>query len=350
MKRKLLIIGGVLLSCIVFFGALFALSKLVAPKYRAESPEGHLTAEYYRETTDHDVLFVGDCEVFENFSPVTLYNEYGITSYIRGGAQQLVWHSYYLLEDALQTETPKVVVYNVLALKYGEPQSEPYNRLNLDGMRWGSAKIHAIKASMTDGEDFLSYVFPLLRYHDRIDKLNAEDWQYWFKNDAPLAFKGYLMHVGVNPNTGLPTPPRLKEDEKHLPKKSMEWLEKMAALCESRGIALVLIKSPSIDPYWYPEWDEDVQTFAKSHGLRYDNMIEENDLIGIDMQTDTYDQGQHLNVFGAEKLSQWFGAVLKTAYDLPDHRGEAAYDADYAALTARYEAEKQRQLAEENNP
>ena len=348
MKRKLFIIGGIVLACIVFFGALFAVSRLVAPKYHDDLIEGHLTGEYYREKTDHDVLFVGDCEVFENFSPVTLYNEYGITSFIRGGAQQLVWHSYYLLEDALQTETPKVVVFNVLALKYGEPQSEAYNRLNLDGMRWGKAKIGAIKASMTEGEDFMSYVFPLLRYHDRITALTREDWQYWFSKGGPVSFKGYIMHVGVKPNMGLPTPPRLSESEKRLPETSMAWLEKMAALCKERGIALVLIKSPSIDPHWYAEWDAEIEAFAKSHGLRYDNMIAENDEVGIDMTTDTYDQGQHLNVYGAEKAARWLGAVLRKEYGLKDHRGEAAYDADYAALTERYEAEKQRQLAEEN--
>ena len=295
------------------------------------------------------MLFVGDCEVFENFSSVTLYNEYGITSFIRGGAQQLVWHSYYLLEDALKTETPKVVVFSVYALKYGEPQSEAYNRLALDGMRWGKAKIGAIKASMTEGEDFMSYVFPLLRYHDRITALEREDFAYWFSDGEPVSFKGYQMHAGVKPNTGLPTPPILTEDEKHLPESSMAWLAKMADLCERNGIALVLIKSPSIDPYWYPEWDADVAAFAKSRGLRYDNMIAENDAIGIDMQTDTYDQGAHLNVFGAEKLSRWFGAVLQKEYNLTDHRGEAALDADYAALTERYEAEKQRQLSEEQH-
>ena len=348
MKRKLLTVIGILVACIVFFGALYTLTRLVAPKYRDSLIDGHLTGEYYRETTDHDVLFVGDCEVFENFSPVTLYNEYGITSFIRGGAQQLAWHSYYLLEDALKTETPKVVVYNVLALQYGEPQSEAYNRLALDGMRWGKAKIGAIRASMTEGEDFMSYVFPLLRYHDRIDKLTKEDVTYWFSDGEPVSFKGYVLHAGVKPNTGLPVPPPLKDGEKHLPESSMIWLEKMAALCEEKGIALVLIKSPSIDPYWYPEWDADIEAFAKSHGLRYDNMITENEAIGIDMQTDTYDQGAHLNVFGAEKLSRWFGAVLQTEYGLSDHRGKAAYDADYAALTERYEAEKQRQLSEEN--
>lgn len=348
MKRRILIIGGVLLAFIVFFGALYAVSRLVAPKYRDTLTEGHLTGEYYCEKTNHDVLFIGDCEVFENFSPVTLYNEYGITSFIRGGAQQLVWHSYYLLVDALKSETPKVVVFNVLALKYGEPQSEAYNRLALDGMRWGTAKRDAIRASMTEGEDFMSYVFPLLRYHDRITALTPEDWAYWFSDGEPVSFKGYQMHAGVKPNTGLPAPRPLAENEKHLPENSMAWLEKIAALCKEHGIALVLIKSPSIDPYWYPEWDADIEAFAKSQGLRYDNMIAENDRIGIDMQTDTYDQGAHLNVFGAEKLSRWFGAELQREYGLTDHRGEAAYDADYAALTARYEAEKQRQISEEN--
>ena len=343
MKRTLRTIGGILLACIVFFGALYAASRLVAPKYHDTLIEGHLTGEYYAETSAHDVLFVGDCEVFEHFSPVTLYNEYGITSYIRGGAQQLVWHSYYLLEDALKTETPKVVVYNVLALKYGEPQSEAYNRLALDGMRWGTAKIGAIRASMTEDEDFMSYVFPLLRYHDRFDKLTAEDRRYWFSDGDPVSLKGYVMHTGVKPATETPT----ETYDPKLPESSMAWLERMAALCEERGIALALIKSPSIYPQWHAEWDEEIAAFAKTHGLRYDNMIAENEAIGIDMQTDTYDQGQHLNADGAEKLSRWYGAVLQTEYRLTDHRGDAALDAEYKALTERCEAEKQR-LTEEN--
>ena len=94
MRRKLLTAGGIVLACIVFLGALAALTRLVAPKYHDALIEGHITGEYYDEPSRHDVLFVGDCEVFEHFSPVTLYNEYGITSFIRGGAQQLVWHSY----------------------------------------------------------------------------------------------------------------------------------------------------------------------------------------------------------------------------------------------------------------
>lgn len=338
MKRKCLTIGGSVLACILFFAALYLASRLVMPKYRETSVEGSLTAEYYRETTPHDVLFVGDCEVFSNFSPVTLWQEYGVTSYIRGSAQQLVWHSYRLLEDTLRTETPKVVVYNVLALKYGEPQSEAYNRMTIDGMRWGKAKIGAIFDSMTEGEDAISYVFPLLRFHARWSELTREDRIYWLKTGEPVSYQGYLMRKEVRPAVETPIPPVLKDP--HLPATSMEWLARMAALCKENGIALVLIKSPSIEPYWYPEWDADVRAFAEAHGLAYYNMLARGDETGVDMQTDTCDMGQHLNVYGAEKLTRWFGGVLQTTYHLPDRRGDARYTEAYQALCARYEAEK----------
>ena len=69
------------------------------PKYVDDVIEGALIAEYYEEDKEHDVIFIGDCEVYENFSPAVLWQEYGIHSYIRGSAQQLIWQSYYLPSD-----------------------------------------------------------------------------------------------------------------------------------------------------------------------------------------------------------------------------------------------------------
>lgn len=71
----------------------------------------------------------------------------------------------------MKHETPKVVVFNVLALKYNEPQSEAYNRMSIDGMKWSMSKVNDIKASMTDEENFVDYIFPLLRYHSRWSEL-----------------------------------------------------------------------------------------------------------------------------------------------------------------------------------
>lgn len=177
------------------------LQRLVEPKYdgRDEMPlEGNFTAEYYQETTDHDVIMVGDCEVYENIDPMVLWKEYGITSYIRGNAQQLTWQSYYLLEDTLKREKPKAVIYNVQALEHAEPERETYNRMTLDGLKWSKTKWDAIRASMCEGEKMADYVFPLLRYHSRILSLNRSDLIYYWQ-PKKVAHNGYYMRIDVLP-------------------------------------------------------------------------------------------------------------------------------------------------------
>jgi hypothetical protein len=345
MKKIWKTIGIWLLAVVLLIGTLFLAGRLVMPKYQSVSIEGSLTEEYYRETLPHDVLFIGDCEVFSNVSPIALFNEYGIASYIRGSAQQLVWQSYYLLEDALKTDAPKVVVFNVLALKYGEPQSEAYNRMTIDGMRFGAAKLGAIRASMTEGEDPVSYLFPLLRFHARWNELSEEDVRCLFFKQ-PVSHAGYLMRTEVRPVTQTPKPAPLLDP--HLPSSSMEWLEKLYRLCEEHGITLVLMKSPSIVPHWYDEWDADVTAFANEHGIAYWNTLSENDAIGIDYALDTCDMGQHLNLSGAEKLSHWLGRELKALMELPDRRTDPAYESVWAEKTERYEKEKAAKTAAGN--
>ena len=297
---------------------------ILIPKYLTQSKEGSFTAEYYASVaeTTHDVLFIGDCEVFESFIPAILWEEYGITSYVRGGAQQLVWHSYYMLEDALRYETPKAVVFNVYALKYGEPQKEAYNRLALDGMEWSSVKSEAIKASMTEEEHFIDYVFPFLRYHSRWDELTAEDFRYAFADKPLVSDSGYLMQTGILPaDTQAEFTPEQLIDYT-LPATAMEYLDKMRELCDERGIELILIKAPTNfwRYHWYDEWDEQITSYADANGLAYYNLIPKSEEMGLDMSTDTYDAGAHLNVYGAEKLTRYFGAILRDTHALPDQR------------------------------
>ena len=344
MKKTLILCTCILLATVLCLGFV---QMLVMPKYMTSSRDGALIAEYYNETTNHDVVFIGDCEVYECFTPPTLWQEYGITSYVRGSAQQLIWQSYYLLEETLKRETPKAVVFNVLSIKYGEPQSEAYNRMTLDGMQWSSSKVGAIDASMTKEESFLSYVFPLLRFHSRWSELTGEDWQYLFHRDS-VSHNGYLMQTGISPKTSDREGRPLADYT--LPEIGFEYLEKMRALCEEKGVEFILIKAPTNNwkYYWYDEWESQIVEWANEKDVPYYNFIPLDGEIGLDWNTDTYDGGIHLNVYGAEKLSRWFGVILQREYGLADHRGEAVYDADYALLSERYEQEKQRLLSEGN--
>ena len=346
MKKWIAIVCAVLILAL--------LQALLVPKYMESSREGALIAEYYDYAGNNDVIFIGDCEVYENFSPITLWNEYGITSCIRGSAQQLIWQSYYLMEETFRYETPKVMVFNVLAMKYDTPEStgsqtqrEAYNRMTLDGMRWSDLKWKAIQASLTKEErewdGAASYVFPLLRYHERWSELTAEDFRYWLTRE-PVSDNGYLMQTGVKPLTDAHVePPRA---DYSFGQTSWDYLDKMVDLCRSHGTQLVLIKAPTLYPVWWWEWDQQIAQYAEENGLLYLNMLEYQEEIGIDWSTDTYDTGLHLNVWGAEKAASWFGRILSGECGVPDRREDASLSALWAEKTETYETRKQTLLKE----
>lgn len=336
MRRGLKII----LSALIILGSLFLLQRLLVPKYVDGVVEGAFVAEYYQEVKDHDVIFVGDCEVYENFSPAVLWEEYGINSYIRGSAEQYIWQSYYLLEDTLRYETPKAVVFNIQSLQFSESQREAYNRMSLEGMEWSPVKVKAILASMKPEEQFLDYVFPILRYHSRWSELTGSDVEYMFKT-KPVSFNGYYMRVDVRAAENVPEGKPLADYS--FGENAWKYLDMMVELCEEKGIELILIKAPSLYPYWYPQWEEQVEAYAAEKGLPYINFLDMQEETGIDYTTDTYDGGLHMNLSGAEKLSRYMGQYLIDEAGIPDRRGEAELAGRWAEKLAAYEAEKRAQ-------
>ena len=344
MKKKITLLAALAVSLAV----LFLLQALLMPKYMGNNKEGALIGEYYENAGNHDVIFIGDCEVYENFSPITLWEKHGIPSYIRGSAQQLIWQSYYLMEETFRYETPKVMVFNVLSMKYNTPKStgnqsqrEAYNRMTLDGMRLSGSKWNSIMASMTEEEQKwesqYSYLFPLLRYHDRWSQLSKDDFTYWLRREQ-VSDQGYLMQVGVKP---------LQDEHVERPlidysfgENSWYYLDKMVELCKEKGTQLVLIKAPALSPVWWEQWDEQIEEYAEKNDLLYINMLDHVDEIGIDWSTDTYDTGLHLNVYGAEKAADWFGNILREQCDLPDRREDAALSDIWAKKCETYHQRK----------
>jgi len=328
-----------------FFAAavtLFLLNKLFIPKYMSGIYEGALIAEYYDSEKNHELIIIGDCEAYENISPITLWEDYGITSFIRGSPQQLMWQSYYLLQDTLRYEKPRAVIFSVFAMQYGSPRSEAYNRLTLDGMKFSAAKIAAVNASMTEGESFISYIFPLFRYHERFKKLSYDDVRYIFKKRG-VSFNGFMMRCDVKPLGTLPTPQKLGDYA--FSESCWEYLNKMTELCKQNKVDLMLLKAPAPYPHWYPEWDAQIAEYADTHGLLYINALNELDAIGIDFSADTYDGGLHLNLWGAQKLARYLGNILRER-GLSDLRSNAEINRVWTQKARAYEALKNIQLEE----
>ena len=286
---------------------LYLLQRLLVPTYASDIKEGAMIQEYYNSEKNHDVLILGDCEVYENISPVTMWENYGISSYIRG-----------------MTES--------------EAKSEAYNRMTIDGMKFSKYKIASIRESMTENESMADYIFPLLRYHSRWSELSSEDFRYMWKTPS-VTTNGYLMQKGVRPVTTIPKAAPLANYT--FSDRNMQYLDKIYELCRDNDISLVLMKAPSVYPHWYDEWDKQVSDYADKNGILYLNTIKEVESIGIDYTTDTFDYGQHLNVEGAEKLSLYLGEQLVDRFGLTDHRQDESYKSVWQAIVNKYYEEKQ---------
>ena len=339
-KKTLKQVLSVVAVVLAFVLLLSLVTMVLQPKYMTDLEEGSFLSQYYREAGNHDVIFVGDCEVYANFSPMELYRQKGITAYIRGSSQQLIWQSYYVLEETFRYETPKVVVFNVNSMRYSEPISEAYNRLTIDNMKWSREKVGIIRSSMMEEENFWSYVFPILRYHSRFDELTAEDFEYLFKV-RDNTWNGYQMHKEINPLGALPAKRVLADYQ--FGDICYDYLDRMRQLCAENGTEFILIKAPSVYPYWYDEYDAQIQAYADEHGLAFYNFLDYVDEIGIDYQVDTYDAGLHMNLTGATKLSAFFAEILAENHGVEDHRNDPAIAPIYDEKLRLYDGEAEKE-------
>ena len=69
-----------------------------------------VTKFYELEDNTVDVLFLGSSHAFEDFNTGTLWDEYGMSSFILAGSVQPMWNTYFYLKEALKTQTPKLIV------------------------------------------------------------------------------------------------------------------------------------------------------------------------------------------------------------------------------------------------
>ena len=99
-------------SFIVIFALLLNLfSMILIPKDNKMSKT--IRGFYEEKKNSLDVLFLGDSSMYRSIIPAKLWKENGFTSYALGAPSVRTYALYYLLEEALKTQKPKVVVMEV---------------------------------------------------------------------------------------------------------------------------------------------------------------------------------------------------------------------------------------------
>lgn len=317
-QRGMLLIAFVLIGMILFSG----ISEILSRKCGGSSDMIHSFYEIEENTLD--VLCMGSSHGYSAFQPNTLWEEHGITSYVMCSPRQTVASTWYLLQEALTRQKPKVLLLETYYFFYGKKYAdEAALRLAFDGIRLGKAKHEMIQDILanTSVKKKLSYYVPFLKYHSRWDDLSNSDFH------SKTYLKGSIFDFDVYSMEE----PELPLEGSKLPEVVSEYFEKIISLCQENDIKLILFTAP----YGYANENEK-NGYMKKQGI---NITLENDLAkrgipyfnfqktneaGIDYSTDFRDYA-HMNTRGAMKLTRVLGDSIAEACSLQDHRQDPAY-------------------------
>ncbi len=204
MKRTLCFLLRCLVFAILLCLVLSRINRTLEPKYYLHGyywPTTPTYTQFYDMERDSlDVLFLGSSVAQNEFIPQLLYNEFGIRACNLSSERQSPVISYYWLKEALNRQSPKLVVLETLFLQNRYPD-DPLNssvylaRKALDPMRWSSVKLEAVHdlCARYRNQRELSYFLTNIQYHKRWPELKADD----FDTDEYLAPRLYGWAPGV---------------------------------------------------------------------------------------------------------------------------------------------------------
>lgn len=343
---------GILLFC--------AAQAVLTPKrfpYVKSYDAGKVSGFYTEKNNSIDVLICSTSHASKGILPMEMYEEYGIKSYNLATSIQPVEATYYLLNEALNTQQPKVFIYDVSSLYIGDVEKS-YWWYVLDEMRMGKSKYALAqeyqKSAKNRDESTRELLIPFLRYHTRWKELSTQDFTACLKSRHDYGKGGQINAVMADTGVSVEqmnaaADELLKNTQKEeyvynggevlvkreedilyhadIPEKNIEWLKRIKALCDENGIEFLAVKVPAayLPQSYHSAWTQDkydaVRSLCDECGISYYDLLYDAD-IGIDWSCDVIDRGEHLNLYGAQKVSLELGRYLKEHYELPQGHDE----------------------------
>lgn len=314
MKKRVL---AIVIFFLMTFAVLGVTQEILKAKFVQDST-AIVDGFYAEKKNDIDVLFLGSSNCFCTIDPLVLYEEYGIASYNFASSSQSMDISLLYLKEALKRQKPKVV-----ALEVNYIVGQNVSDLGEDSILWGLTdmpltfdKLECLYQMLGKvDEEYISYVFPLLRYHERWKEISKQDYIYPTEEKTNWN-KGFLRTNEIS-GEAVDLSAYTEEGSAWLDEHAVECLNEMIEICKKEEISFVLFKSPKEG--WYQYFSTEIASVVEEKGIElldYNGLAQE---VGLDSAVDFRDS-HHLNNQGASKVSSHMGAYLKEHYDIPDRR------------------------------
>lgn len=280
-----------------------------------------------------DVMFFGSSHAYATFSPLRLWENTGVKSYILATQQQPMWATYTYLKQALTRQSLSLAVIDCdMALGDQDYYDDGVNYSYMDDLpfSWDKVQLAQVSAPTLAGQAQL--LCNIAKYHTRWSELTKADFE--FRRSALRdPYKGSVF---------LPTKPEEQprpdisgvDARTPLTEKNEYWLRQIIQLCQDEGVSLWLMKSPSNISAEDKAKLNTIADIAAETGVCFRDFNEDYEEIGL--SGDLFYDKHHLDARGAAQFTDYFSALLTDAYpDLTISPDDSAWQQDAAAYETR---------------
>lgn len=318
MKKNIINITKCVSFLLVLLCLLYGSSLLVMPKDNSGDAGIHYLSAmgYLAEPEDSmDVLFLGDSLIYSGVSPLYLWNKYGITSYDCSIPSEKFVFANKFCKTFLEKQSPKIVFIETDTI---------FRNLSPEDL----ATFYA------------EQVFSVFSYHNRWKSLNKRDLDPTIEYTRIEPFRGYRMSALIK---GAKSNDYYKEtnDITRVSKINFKYLESLKQMCDEKGAKLVILSMPC-QKNWNYKIHNGADEAAKKLGIEYLDLNLVKDGLGMDWTKDTRDKGEHLNNYGAEKVTDYLGRYITSlglAADKRDMAGFESWNESYLKLQNEIDAD-----------
>lgn len=308
MKKALLNTSQIVIKT-ALAAALFIMTwNFLTPYFRTEhNTDGDQFRNLPEDTID--VIALGSSHMQYSFNPAVFYAETGYYSYVLGSGCQPFGMSCYMLEEALKTQKPQVVLLDVFTLL---PQSQV---CYADGLYYiamdmmtGKTRYEAGRYATAELPESLrnAYTYDLILNHDHWKDMDFSDPDSIRKIKEPK--EGYLYDLGYvreEPTLFKYTPLAVlpvNDDNLELMDEEKAWIDKIHDLCLQNGIHLILTKSPYLMDQGDANKLNAIRKYAEEKDIEFIDYVQKAAEIDwfMDMDGNTW----HNNSFGAEIVTR----------------------------------------------
>jgi len=286
MKKHIVNILKCLCFTVLFISLLLFSSFVVMPKDNSSSAGMHyLSAMGYLAEPENsmDVLFLGDSLVYSGISPVHMWEKYGFTSYDCAIPSEKFIYAKDFCTQFLEKQSPKIVFLETDVI---------FRDLKPEDL----------------GAHLAESAFSVFSYHDRWKHLTKRDLDFSIDYTRIEPYRGYRPSTKIKPaksNSYI----KDTKDCRSITSSNLRYLKSVKKMCDEKGAKLIIFSMPC-QKNWNMKIHNGMQKAAEELGLEYVDMNLVKDGPKIDWSQDSRDGGEHLNHYGAAKVSDYLGRYI----------------------------------------